>query len=100
MIAAGAWSPPIASRAMRQLVVIRLRSPVTGHRSPQLQHVFDGDDFAALVVPALRADAMGHLRFVALRTCRERLRFEEVVGTTRARPGLRVSSFWIRHDSS
>src|SRR5260221_542354 len=37
------------------------------------------------------------LRFMALRTGGKRLRFEEVVGTARARAGLGMASFWIRH---
>ena len=67
----------MASRAMRT---------VSRHRSDRvLKRVLDGDDFAAFVVAALRADAVRHLGLMALRTGRERLRFEEVVRAARAR---------------
>src|SRR5207237_6576612 len=57
----------------------------------------DGDDLAAFVVAALGADAVRKLRFMALRTGRKRLRFEEVMGTARTRAGLGMASFGIRH---
>src|SRR5437762_7919832 len=65
-----------------------------------LERVFDGDDFAALVVAALRADPVRQLGLVALRARRRRLRFEEVVRAARAGAGLRMAAFWIWHRST
>src|SRR6266850_1813746 len=62
-----------------------------------LEDVLDGENFAALVVTALRADAVRHLRLMALRAGRQRLRLEEVVRATRARACLRMAAFWVRH---
>src|SRR6266542_3564797 len=62
-----------------------------------LERVFDGDDFAALVVAALRADPVRQLGLVALRARRRRLRFEEVMRAARAGAGLRMAALWIWH---
>ena len=48
------------------------------HRVTILKRVLDCDDFAAFVVSALRTNAVRHLGLMALRTGRQRLRFEEV----------------------
>src|SRR3954451_19614151 len=53
-------------------------------RTLGLQDVLDRNDFASLVVPAFRADAVWLLRLVTLRARRERLRLEEVVRAARA----------------
>src|SRR6266540_3751392 len=62
-----------------------------------LERVFDGDDFAAFVVAALRADPVRQLGLVALRARRRRLRFEEVVRAARAGAGLGMAAFRIWH---
>ena len=54
-------------------------------------------DLAAAVVAAVRADAVRRLRLVALRALAEADRLQRVVRAALGRPGLRVSSFWIRH---
>src|SRR5258705_10256091 len=81
-IAAGAWSPPIASMAMRSnrelLLVYR----------PHL---------ASRVVAAMRADAVRCLRLVALRAQIGRGRLQRIVRAALGRACLRVSAFWIRH---
>src|SRR5258708_28636797 len=71
--------------------------PIVGNR---LERILHGHDFAALVVAALGADAVRKLGFMALRARRERLRLEEVVSPARARTGLGVASFGIRHRSA
>src|SRR4051812_48080947 len=72
----------------------RAPSAITGEG---LENVLHGDDFAALVEAALRADPMRHLRLVALRAGRQRLHLEEVMGTPSTRALFGMASFWIWH---
>jgi hypothetical protein len=73
------------------------RDPATRHVRRRLQRFLDGDDFAALVVAALRADAVRLLRFLALRAGGERRQLEKVVRAARVGSRLRMAAFWIRH---
>src|ERR1043166_7690552 len=75
----------MASRAMRTTLLMAS------------ERVFDGDDFAALVVAALRAYPVRQFGLVALRARRRRLCLEEVVRAARAGAGLRMAAFWIWH---
>src|ERR1043165_3066481 len=77
----------MASRAMRTTPFMSL-------------DFFDGDNFAAFVVSALRADPVRQLGLVTLRARRRRLRFEEVVRAARAGAGLGMAAFWIWHRST
>src|SRR5262249_12492559 len=52
---------------------------------------------AALVIAAMRADAVRLLRFMALWAFAQRGLGQVVVRAARARPSLRMSSLWIRH---
>src|SRR3989442_13396735 len=61
---------------------------------------FDGDDLPALVVTAVRADAMRQLGLAALRTDRPRRRRQLVMGAALATARLRVASFGQRHRCS
>jgi len=67
------------------------------HRRCWLKRVLDGDDFTAFVEATFRTDTVWHLRFMALRARRQRLRFQEVMRTTRACASSRVAPFWVRH---
>src|SRR5579864_4756241 len=55
------------------------------------------EDLAAFVVSAFGTDAVRHLLFVAVRTFRQRVRSEKVVGATASGSSFGVPSFWIRH---
>src|SRR5947209_19810885 len=77
----------MASRAMRTSVIATML----------LERVLDCNHFAAFVVAALRTNAVRHLGLMTLRTGRERLLIEEVVGAARARASSGMAPFWIRH---
>src|SRR5215831_16502457 len=61
---------------------------------------FDRDDLPALVVPAVRADAVRQLGLAALRTDGPSGRGELVVRPALAPSGFRVSSLGKRHEVS
>src|SRR5205823_316175 len=70
-IGPGAWSPPIASSAISMGSLL----------------LFRGHDFAALVVPAVRADAVRQHRLVALAAVLDLLGLEVVVTAPHALSG-------------
>jgi hypothetical protein len=59
----------------------------------------DFDDFAPLVVAALRAGAVRELAFVAIRALGERARGQEIMRTPARAARLGVSPFRIRHNN-
>src|SRR5262245_19339015 len=59
----------------------------------------DFQDFAPLVVSALRAGAVRHLALVAIRALGERVAAQRIMRAAPRGTGFRVSSFWIRHSS-
>jgi len=67
------------------------------NRFLQLRLLCDLYDFAALVGPALRASAVWHLLFVAVRTLRQRVFRERVMRAPGGGALLRMSAFRIRH---
>ena len=87
----------------------RLRPMVAAHRvNSNPDHRVDaaagllllfvnGSRLTAAVVPAVRADAVRRLRFVAVRADAETGRLQRVMGPPLGGTGLRVSSFRIRH---
>jgi hypothetical protein len=58
---------------------------------------FHADDFFALVVAAVGADAVGQFRALALGTFRERTGLDFPVGTALVPALARMTPFWIRH---
>ena len=70
------------------------------------QHVSQGlllldfDDFASLVLTAVRADAVGQLGLVAVRALRKAGRLQGVVRAAGGSPFGGVSTFRIRHFSN
>src|SRR5450631_3329604 len=89
---------------------LRLRRPIGAHRvqgydawhgSGMLAGFLDIENFATLVVAALRASAVRQLAFVTIRAFGERPARECIVGTPGAGALLGVPPFWIGHlDSS
>src|SRR5207245_8876950 len=57
----------------------------------------DRPSLASAIVPAIGADAVRQLGFVALGTLAEAHRLQRVVRPALGRPRLRVSPFWIWH---
>src|SRR5882672_6981446 len=78
----------------------RIQSDYAGHGGKKLGLLFDLEDFAALVVSALRADAVRQLLLVTVGTLGERVLGERVVGAASRCAFLRVSAFRIWHDDS
>src|SRR5271165_4113166 len=95
----GARSEPIASMAIVVgMLAYNVVTSTTGHEDPWLAGGFLLlDDFAALIVTALGAGAMWQLALVAIRTIRQRLCRQMIVGAALRRSGLRMPPFWIRH---
>lgn len=58
---------------------------------------FDVENFASLIVSALRARAVGHFLLVAVGTFGKAMTLQKIVGAPRRGALLGVSSFWIRH---
>src|SRR6266568_395431 len=83
----GALSPPIASTAM-----------VTIWGSVLL--LSDFDYFTALVLPTVRAHAVGEFGLMAVGTFRKAGSLQSIMRAARARPLVGVSTFGIRHISS
>src|SRR5690606_22278544 len=86
---AGAWSPPIASTAMR------MACPGTAGGSDL---VADRAHLTAAVVPAGRADHVRRLQLGALRARAERGGLEGIVRPALGRTALGMASLGIRHD--
>src|ERR1017187_507613 len=68
------------------------------HVVPKLL-LFDFDNFAAFILPAVGADAVGQLGFVAVGALGQAGGFERIVRAAGAGPLLGVSTFGIRHIS-
>lgn len=99
----------MVSSRLNRTFDFRLRRPVgthcvqgydAWHGEVDLAGFFDVQNFTALIVPTLRASAMGHLAFVTVRTLGERVGFQSIMGATGAGARFGVSPFRIRHDSS
>jgi hypothetical protein len=60
---------------------------------------FDLDDFAALIVAALRAGTMRQFALVTIGTLGQRLGSQMIVGTTFGCARLRMTPFRIRHEN-
>src|ERR1700694_6348142 len=67
------------------------------HGVAALTGFLDFQNFAAFVVAALRACPMRHLALVAVRTFREYVAFQRIVGAPASGACFRVSPFWIWH---
>ena len=67
------------------------------HGVLKLARFFDVDDFASLIVSALRARAVRHFLLVAVGTFGEAVAFQRIVRASRRRALLGVSPFWIWH---
>jgi len=79
----GAWSPPIASSAICMGLLL----------------LFRRHDFAALVIAAIRADAVRQHRFVALGTILDLHRFEVQMASPLALARVRRASLGNSHES-
>ena len=77
----------------------RIQSNDSGHVRRKLGLLSNLEYFAALVVSALRAGAVRHLVFVAIRTLRQRVFRQRVMRAARGRALLGVSAFWIGHEN-
>ena len=88
--ALGQWSPPIASTAIVSIDGCGLR-----YRTWLL--FGDFDDFAALVLAALRAGAMRQFRLVAVRALRRSGQAQVIVRAAGRGAPLGMSTFRIRH---
>jgi len=63
------------------------------------QILSDFYDFATFVLPAVRANAVGQLRLMAVRTLRKARGFQGIMGSAGGGPLGGVSTFRIRHFS-
>ena len=61
--------------------------------------LFNLNDFAALIVAALRAGAMRQFALVTVGTFGERLRCQVIVGAPLGCTRLGVAPFWIWHEN-
>src|SRR5579871_2695829 len=85
----GARSEPIASTAITVGMGCQSETPLLGF--------FHFQDFAALIVPALGAGAVGKFALVTVGALRQGVRGQMIVRPPRGRAPLRMSSFWICH---
>jgi len=85
---------------------LRLRPAVRAHRvqgydawhgAAALAGFLDFQNFAAFVVAALGASPMRHLALVAIRTFRECMTLERIMGAPASGARFGVSPFWIWH---
>jgi hypothetical protein len=63
----------------------------------ELAGFFNVENFASLIVPALRAGAVGHLFLVTVGTFGKAVSFQSIMGAPGGSALLGVSPFWIRH---
>jgi hypothetical protein len=63
----------------------------------ELAGFFDFEHFAAFIVATLRASAVWHLAFVAIRALGKRVAGQPIVRPPRAGAPLGVAAFGIRH---
>src|SRR5262245_5972594 len=98
-IAAGAWSPPMASTATAgEGGRLKVDTRGGGTRPPAGRLcLVDRPDLPPAVVAAVRAHLVRALRLVALRTLAGVHRRQRIVRPALGSTGLRMASLWIRH---
>src|SRR5215813_4130637 len=79
-------------------ILEKWRKDITTFRRVGLAGFFHFEDFASLVVSALRAGPMWHLLLVAVRTLGKRVWSKKIMGAAPRSACLRVPPFRIRHD--